>query len=276
MVASNAAGYEIGIDGYSTYRLSVELTDLAENLHTVKGREGVNMSFPPAWQIPDPLGVNYGGAFSYQTDIESKSAFDSWITLGITGGDVYGELRVEGFGDGSGWVKFGSCLTTNPGCLEELDGAGWTLEEFGSALVLNDNTTIAYLNPDDSPVGDGGNRTIVLAQLTLPGDNSAGNYWEAQVHLRGKPTSDGNRVVATYDLQWEQDVLFQIGVPAPYIPPPEPAPVPYPEPEPEPWFFAWDPVRLYPREYEIHSPAFAADRARTLEVERDRMCAPMT
>ena len=47
-----------GVPGYTTYRLSLELAGDAANVYTIFGREGMSMSFPPAFQVPVPFGAN--------------------------------------------------------------------------------------------------------------------------------------------------------------------------------------------------------------------------
>lgn len=48
-----------GVPGYTTYRLSLKLAGDAANVYTIFGRrEGMSMSFPPAFQVPVPFGAN--------------------------------------------------------------------------------------------------------------------------------------------------------------------------------------------------------------------------
>jgi len=47
-----------GIPGYTTYRLSLQLSGDAGNVYTIFGRENDKMSFPPAYQVAAPFGAN--------------------------------------------------------------------------------------------------------------------------------------------------------------------------------------------------------------------------
>jgi len=47
-----------GIPGYTTYRLSLQLSGDAGNVYTIFGRENTAMSFPPAYQVAAPFGSN--------------------------------------------------------------------------------------------------------------------------------------------------------------------------------------------------------------------------
>ena len=47
-----------GIPGYTTYRLSLQLSGDAANVYTIFGRENEKMSFPPAYQVAAPFGAN--------------------------------------------------------------------------------------------------------------------------------------------------------------------------------------------------------------------------
>ena len=47
-----------GIPGYTTYRLSLQLSGDAANVYTIFGRENAAMSFPAAYQVAAPFGSN--------------------------------------------------------------------------------------------------------------------------------------------------------------------------------------------------------------------------
>ena len=47
-----------GIPGYTTYRLSLQLSGDAGNVYTIFGRENAAMSFPAAYQVAAPFGSN--------------------------------------------------------------------------------------------------------------------------------------------------------------------------------------------------------------------------
>lgn len=82
--------------------------------------------------------------------------FDSWLTVGITGGDATGQLSSIGL-DWTSWTE------NNP--LETSDGA------------------VFWMSPDDGPAGD---TDAVLAQVTVP----AGTTGTATMGMQGR-SADG-------------------------------------------------------------------------------------
>ena len=47
-----------GIPGYTTYRLSLQLSGDAANVYTIFGKKNAAMSFPAAYQVVAPFGTN--------------------------------------------------------------------------------------------------------------------------------------------------------------------------------------------------------------------------
>ena len=55
---SSASVAAQGVADHTTYRLGVKLSGDAETMYTIFGREGSNMTFPPAFQVANPFGTN--------------------------------------------------------------------------------------------------------------------------------------------------------------------------------------------------------------------------
>ena len=98
-VTENAVGkvdvYENnGLAGYTTYRLSLQLQRDAKNVYTIYGdtTSGSNhpMSFPPAYQVAAPFGANIGGVADQLIAVHADATYDSWLTVGVTGGNNAG------------------------------------------------------------------------------------------------------------------------------------------------------------------------------------------
>ena len=96
------------------------------------------MLIPAAFQVAAPFGADVGGANVAFFGFMPASEYDSWITVGITGGDASGEMASIG-----------------------IDFASWDLT---SGLRVTDGA-IFYMDPSAGPSGD-----VVLAQLTVPTD----------------------------------------------------------------------------------------------------------
>ena len=71
-------------------KLSLELGDSIKNVYTIYGEEGNVMSIPAAYQADAPFGANTGGVAAAFVAAVPTTAFDSWLTVGITGGDSAG------------------------------------------------------------------------------------------------------------------------------------------------------------------------------------------
>jgi hypothetical protein len=100
-VTENAVGkvdvYENnGLAGYTTYRLSLQLQRDAKNVYTIYGdtTSGSNhpMSFPPAYQVAAPFGANIGGVADQLIAVHADATYDSWLTVGVTGGNNAGAI----------------------------------------------------------------------------------------------------------------------------------------------------------------------------------------
>jgi hypothetical protein len=74
---------------YTTFELSLVKApfnvDVA-NCYALYGSGNTSMALPPAWQAPNPFGVNIGGVHPAITAIAPSARFDSWLTIGPDSG----------------------------------------------------------------------------------------------------------------------------------------------------------------------------------------------
>ena len=110
-----------GIDGHTTYRLSLRLSDagpsadkVPENLYTIYGDATHPMIFPEAYQVQHPFGADIGGVNPLLFPAKPESEFDSWLTVGVTEGNGLIVIATEG-------IPFDSWSATSP--LRVNDGA---------------------------------------------------------------------------------------------------------------------------------------------------------
>jgi hypothetical protein len=96
------------------------------------------MIIPAAFQVAAPFGADIGGANEAFFSFMPAAEYDSWITVGITGGDASGAMATIG-----------------------IDFESWDLT---SALRVTDGA-LFYMEPSSGPSGE-----VVLAQLTVPTD----------------------------------------------------------------------------------------------------------
>ena len=142
-----------GVDGYITYQIKLHLAADAESVYTIFGTEEHQMIFPPAYQCPAPFGVDVGGvnpAFFEVANSETTgfAQYDSWLTVGLTTGD--GSNAMSSLG-----INFRSWDEDT----ELVSDAGT-----GGAVFWTDHHRAAAAVSDL----DGADRTVVVAQLTLP------------------------------------------------------------------------------------------------------------
>ena len=136
-------------------RLSVQLSGEAANVYTVFGEPDAEMSLPPAYQTDAPFGANTGGVDPGFFSVMPTSAFDSWLTVGLTEGDSAGALGSVG-----------------------IDWETWTPD---TGLTI-DNGAVFWMDPNAGPGSDSGD--IVLAQVTVP----TGTEFTAVLNVQGRGT----------------------------------------------------------------------------------------
>ena len=95
---------EGGIEGYTTFRVSliVQENKNVRNIFALFGDEDYNMLLPPSYQVNN--GENLGGVQPYIISYDQEMNYDSWLTIGITNGDIQNKLSTVGI-DFSVWNK---------------------------------------------------------------------------------------------------------------------------------------------------------------------------
>ena len=140
-----------GVAGYTTYRLSLALSERAGSVYTIFGTADSEMEMPPAYHVEPPWGADTGGVNPVLWGIagHEDSQWDSWLTVA----DVSGTDQINSVG-----VEF---RTWN-------ENAG---------LVVS-NGAVFWMEPGAAPVVD----TAVVAQLTIP----EGAALSARVNAQGR------------------------------------------------------------------------------------------
>jgi hypothetical protein len=133
-----------GISGYTTYQLSLIITNPAvQNIYAIYGDDQpieYPMNIPPAYQGSSIFNSNLGGISPEIIAINNDATYDSWLTIGLTDGDLHDKLSVVGIDFGS-WTETVGIHTTN-----------------GAVFVMDPQEVIVQ--------GD----EYVVAQLTIPND----------------------------------------------------------------------------------------------------------
>jgi hypothetical protein len=149
----------------NTLRLVVSITGTRSNVYAMAGTSLSPMHFPAGYQVATPFGVDIGGVNPAFFGVMAESEFDSWLTIGMTGGNT-GALSSIGV-DFTAWTAATGIGTT--------DGA------------------VFYMDPTIGPSG----ADIVMAQIT---STVASGY--AHVGLQGRSTGDAADWDATVNWSW--------------------------------------------------------------------------
>ena len=204
------------LSGWQTYHLSVGLRGGAQTVFTVFGSEHAPLFLPPAYQVKPPFGTNVGGLSPAFYVAKKEAQFDSWLTVGITKGDVFTDLSSAGISP----HEWSSWSPSKP--LNSVDGAIFWMDPYHTTAKLSDDQ--GHKLPDP-----------VVAQLTVKqgfkGRASmgiSGHLQFSKEQLQRAPADRGRAET------WRENyVLFYIGMPAP-PPSPEPSPEPSPAQAPPP------------------------------------------
>ena len=160
--------------GMTTYQIGIKLKGGAATAYTIIGSAKGPMIIPAAWQ-KKTFGKNFGGVSKDIVKIFKDAGYDSWLTVGITGGDGSNELGSAGLKD--------SLKAWSP-------ASGG----FGKGFTNND-CGVFWMNPAKTRAKGSGK--IVVAQLTL----KKGVKLSVQMGMMGK-LSNGKK--------WREDkVIFK-------------------------------------------------------------------
>lgn len=173
---------ENGLDGYSTYRLSLIIKNPnVKNIYAIYGDDEHSpkpMIIPPAYQSIINFNSNIGGVLPAIVNIDPDAQYDSWLTIGITDGNADNEVMTVGI-DFSTWTETSGIHTT--------DGAVFTIDP-----------EINIVDGDE----------YIIAQITIPNDRSV----ELTLNTQGK-TNCGNNCNKN-NRAWKQEgIIFDINPP---------------------------------------------------------------
>lgn len=165
-----------GIDGYTTYLLSVVIKpDMnIKNIYAIFGDKEHVMYLPPAYNIDTSANQNIGGISSYMSNIIPNIQYDSWLTIGVTNGNVNNQISSIG-----------------------IDFDLWT-----SVSGININNGAVYVTDPQEILSN--NDEYVIGQITT----STNSDYTAIINIQGKTLDD------TIDRSWvENNVLFELKSP---------------------------------------------------------------
>jgi hypothetical protein len=171
-----------GIDGYTTYRLSLVIKPNmnVKNIYALYGNSNDNSVtyLPPAYQSISEIN-NIGGVEPFVINLNPDANYDSWLTIGITNGDTNNKLSTIGI-DFSSWTS----------------RMGLTIDN-GAVFVMDPELNIVNKNE------------YVIGQLTLLTDSE----FTAIVNVQGKT------IDTSISKTWqEKNIIFDISSPQNIIP----------------------------------------------------------
>ena len=87
---------EGGIDGYTTFQVSliIKRNKNVRNIYALFGDKDNIMLLPPSYQVNN--GENVGGVQPYIIGYNHEMMYDSWLTIGITNGDIQNKISAVG------------------------------------------------------------------------------------------------------------------------------------------------------------------------------------
>jgi hypothetical protein len=139
-----------GVDGYTTFRLTLSLSAESRNVYTIFGESDNRMTFPPAFQAGAPVGVDIGGTVEAFWQIDATAQYDSWLTVGVDDGNQDGQISSIGI--------------------------VWTDWSLTGGITVDDGA-VFWMDPDNAPGG-----ASLVAQLTMP----TSQLWTATVGAQGR------------------------------------------------------------------------------------------
>lgn len=95
-----------GIDGYTTYLLSVVIKPNMniKNIYAIFGDQDDIMYLPPAYNLDGNTNQNIGGISRFMSSIIPNIQYDSWLTIGITDGNINNKVSSVGI-DFDSWTS---------------------------------------------------------------------------------------------------------------------------------------------------------------------------
>uniref|UniRef100_A0A6C0CXR2 Antistasin-like domain-containing protein n=1 Tax=viral metagenome TaxID=1070528 RepID=A0A6C0CXR2_9ZZZZ len=165
-----------GIYGYTTYLLSVIVKPNMniKNIYAIFGDKEHVMYLPPAFNLDTSSNQNIGGISNYMSEFIPNIQYDSWLTIGITNGNIDNQISSVG-------IDFASWTTVN----------GINIDN--GAVYVTDPQQILSNNDE-----------YIIGQITTTTDSD----YTAIFNIQGKTLDD------TVDRSWvENNVLFELKSP---------------------------------------------------------------
>jgi len=146
-------------------------------------------SFPPAYQVEHPFGVDIGGAHPQLLALRPEASADSWLSVGVTDGDMHSAV-------GSIGVPF----------------ADWS----GSHGLSFDDGAVFWTDPREAGhhvadmVAASGQRVVILAQLTVPSGQGFTAQLAVQGYLHNRNTGVGSIDGEPVHNSWAEELTFSM------------------------------------------------------------------
>lgn len=133
-----------GIDGYTTFQVSLIIQDNknVKNIYALFGNEDNMMILPQSYQTVN--GENVGGIQSYLVDYYPDMEYDSWLTIGITNGDIGNKISSVGI-DFNEW-DIENSLSVDNGAIFSIDPEDDIV--FGNEYIVGQFTVRTFSNPE--------------------------------------------------------------------------------------------------------------------------------
>jgi hypothetical protein len=169
-------------DGYTTYALWLRALPGADvgTIYTIYGDSHVQMTMPPAFQADAPFGCDIGGVNPAFYTYSTAAASDSWLSVGVTGGNNNGDIASIG-------IDFDSWSETKP-------------------MVVSDGA-VFWMDPLNAPNDPMSGGQVQVGQITTP----TGTPWSAVVNAQGK-----NKLLAPHK-DWEDRGIVFTNQPKPGV-----------------------------------------------------------
>lgn len=163
-----------GLDGYTSYRLSIILKPNMniKNIYALYGSEdsqqNSHMIIPPSKQVENLFGSNIGGVSDNMIRINPDSVYDSWLSIGITDGNINNDINSIG-----------------------INYQGWNER---NGMDIN-NGAIFLMNPDKTM---NINQEIIMGQFTI----RTGTTQRGKINIQGKYLTNNNNIA---DNSWKEE-----------------------------------------------------------------------
>ena len=165
-----------GIFGYTTYSLSLLIKPNIniDNIYAIYGTQENKMNIPPAYNSETEFNSNIGGTSEFIKNYSPNTAFDSWLTIGITDGN--GDNDISSIG---------------------VDFSDWTVDQG----IIIDNGAVFSMDPSLKIVAG---REYIIAQLTVRTDED----YQVIINVQGKTLINTDNID---DKMWdEMNVVFPL------------------------------------------------------------------